>query len=64
MFRGVNTVNGSVPCVASVAEWKYWDDDKWVPADITITCDDVRDHGMDNMDINRYLDKHSKPFLV
>ena len=63
MFRGVNTGNGSVPCVAAVAEWKYWDEDKWLPADITASCEDVRDHGMDNMD--RYLDKHhSKPSLV
>ena len=47
MFRGVNTGNGSVPCVAAVAEWKYWDEDKWVPADITASCDDAMENGTD-----------------
>ena len=38
VFRGTDTGNRSEPCVATVAEWRYWDEDQWTPADITASC--------------------------
>ena len=39
VLRGADTGNRSEPCVAAVAEWRYWDEDQWTPADITVSCD-------------------------
>ena len=38
VLRGADTGNRSEPCVAAVAEWRYWDEDQWTPADITVSC--------------------------
>ena len=45
VFRGVDTGNTSEPCVASVAEWRYWDEDRWTPADITVSCGNTAAQG-------------------
>ena len=39
VLRGADTGNRSEPCVAAVAEWRYWDEDQWTPADISVSCD-------------------------
>ena len=39
VLRGADTGNRSEPCVAAVAEWRYWDKDQWTPADISVSCD-------------------------
>ena len=38
VLRGDN--QGTVPCLASVTQWRHWDDkhEKWEPSDISVTC--------------------------
>ena len=40
VLRGANSENASVPCLDTVAEWKYWDEkyQKWDSGDISTTC--------------------------
>ena len=38
VLRGVGDEDKESQCLEDITAWKYWEDEEWKPADITVTC--------------------------
>ena len=38
VLRGVEDEDKDSQCLEDITAWKYWEDEEWKPADITVTC--------------------------
>ena len=38
VLRGVEDEAKESQCLEDITAWKYWEDEEWKPADITVTC--------------------------